>query len=105
MVLLAPSTLTHTWTLHVQYPGTCGKIFNRELKNDPSMQNAYSQLVGQQKKQEFRAQWAQQKLEEAQRTCEKIQSHIQEESVVGTYLPFRRIWDMEGGDQAGLEAT
>jgi hypothetical protein len=89
--------------------GAAGVAFKRDLAKDPDQNAEYRGLSGHAEKAEFRAKWAKVKLEEAELQLQKLQttkceSHTQETVAVGTYLPFKKIWDMEGSDQEGYAA-
>ena len=86
------------------FAGQVGQEFKRHLGADPLAKGEYDKLVGHKSKQAFRNKWAESRLEEAKREATKTESHSLEESVQGVYLPFRRLWDMEGADMAGFQA-
>jgi hypothetical protein len=89
--------------------GAAGAAFKRDMAKDQEKCAEYRGLVGHAQKANFRAKWAKVKLEEATLQLEQLQmnkceSHTQETVAVGTYLPFKRIWDAEGADQEGYAA-
>jgi hypothetical protein len=84
--------------------GKLGWQFNRDMKSDPEQSDKYSKLVGHQEKARFRRAWASQKLQKIVKTTRKEQSSLHMEQVQGTYVPFKVLWDREGGDMAGYKA-
>jgi hypothetical protein len=86
------------------FAGAVGQSFTRALAKDSELKEAYSILVGHEAKQNFRLNWAKLELREAEKKAIKTKSHTKEQKVVGTYMPFRRLWDHEGQDRAGFKA-
>jgi hypothetical protein len=70
------------------------------------MAKEYKGLIGNAAKEAFRSRWAAAKLKEAESKLQMLKSecHQQEHSTTGTYLPFKRVWDMEGSDKDGYLA-
>ena len=90
-------------------PGAVGLAFNRDVAKDPEGKAEYAKLTGHAEKANFRAKWAKLKLEEAEAKLDtmqmdKCESHTQETVAVGTYMPFKKIWDQEGTDHDGYVA-
>lgn len=88
-------------------PGTVGTTFQRDLGKDKELSAKYRGLQGHAQKAEFRLKWAKNKLVEAEMKLEemtKTETHSHQEVTTGTYLPFRRVWEMEGQDNEGYLA-
>ena len=103
---VAPIFVEHG-VCHTQ--GAAGLAFNRDMAKDPESKAEYTKLTGHAEKADFRAKWAKLKLVEAEEKLEamqmdKCESHTQETVAVGTYLPFKKIWDQEGADHDGYVA-
>ena len=85
-------------------PGAVGQCFARDLKKDKELCHDYKGLVGRAAKAAFRQRWAQSRMEAASRACTKEEKHTFAEEAAGQYLPFKRIWELEGADKAGFQA-
>ena len=83
---------------------TVGKSFIREAKPGTKMREEYDAL-SLADKAEFRMTWAKKKMRNAMVKYEKKAIEEQTEKVTGRYMPFKVLWDQEGGDDAGYEAT
>jgi hypothetical protein len=70
------------------------------------MASEYKGLVGRAAKEAFRAKWSETKVENAEVKLAtlKAECHQLEDSTTGTYLPFKRLWESEGSDDAGFQA-
>lgn len=88
----------------ISFTGMAGQVFHRALKKDKEMQAEYQKLTGNQAKEEFRLKWAELEVRAAERSAVKQKTHSQEETCIGTYRPFRRIWEAEGQDSEGFQA-
>jgi hypothetical protein len=84
--------------------GIVTQAFHRAMKADPEALKSYTTLQGNQAKKAFRTKWAESQLEAAEKVATKTKAHTLEQSAVGVYLPFRRIWDAEGADFSGYKA-
>ena len=86
--------------------GPIGKAFRRDLEKDQELKDKYQGLVGHQEKATFRKKWASMKIEqlELQQLQTKSETHSRETATLGTYLPFKKIWDQEGQDEEGFVA-
>ena len=87
-------------------PGTLGSQFTRDLKNDSALAGAYKGTIGREAKQKFREDWCKTKLAITEKKIQmrKEQNHELKDTIVGTYLPFRKLWEAEGLDQEGWMA-
>ena len=74
------------------------------MAKDSDKAKEYRGLVGRQAKAQFRAKWVAQKLEAAERKMNKVQKHVITDQTDGTYLPFKKLWEAEGSDNAGFKA-
>ena len=74
------------------------------MKKDTKEALEYRNLVGRKAKAEFRAKWAELKLEAAQKKAVKEQRHEMSEYAHAQHTPFKKLWDAEGSDQAGFRA-
>lgn len=106
--MLNATVLTLELTLEanqsISFTGLAGQSFGRVLKKDKEMQAEYKKLTGHQAKEEFRLKWAELEVRAAERAAVKTKTHSQEETCIGTYRPFRRIWEAEGQDSEGFQA-
>ena len=86
--------------------GPLASQWTRELKADAELKAQYEAQKTTRDKAQFRTRWAQLKLQAANQKLELIKSevHTLDESMTGTYLPFRRLWEREGMDKSGFEA-
>ena len=107
--MLNATVLTLELTLEanqsISFTGLAGQSFSRVLKKDKEMQAEYKKLTGHQAKEEFRLKWAELEVRAAERASVKTKTHSQEETCIGTYRPFRRIWEAEGQDSEGFQAS
>ena len=87
-------------------PGTLGSQFTRDLKGDPALAEAYRGTIGREAKSAFREEWCKKKvaMTEKKVKMQKEQRHELSDTIVGTYLPFRKLWEAEGLDQEGWMA-
>ena len=87
-------------------PGTLGSHFTRDLKGDPNLAEAYKGTIGREAKAAFREEWCKKKLAIAEKkvAMQKEQCHELSDKIVGTYMPFRTLWEAEGLDQDGWMA-
>ena len=106
--MLNATVLTLELTLEanqsISFTGLAGQSFGRVLKRDKELQAEYKKLTGHQAKEEFRLKWAELEVRAAERKSVKTKTHSQEETCIGTYRPFRRIWEAEGQDSEGFQA-
>ena len=107
--MLNATVLTLELTLEanqsISFTGMAGQSFRRGLQKDKEMQAEYKKLTGHQAKEEFRLKWAELEVQAAERASVKTKTHSQEETCIGTYRPFRRIWEAEGQDSEGFQAS
>ena len=87
-------------------PGTLGSHFTRDLKGDPNLAEGYKGAIGREAKAAFREEWCKKKLAIAEKkvAMQKEQCHELSDKIVGTYMPFRKLWEAEGLDQDGWMA-
>ena len=64
----------------------------------------YKQCTSNTARAKFRLDWATSALAAGTKRGVKIKSHIQEESLEGKYLPFKKLWEAEGEDMQGWKA-
>ena len=81
-----------------------GKWGLKFLRSDDSKGEKYTSLKLIEK-QEFRKEWAMQKLHELRMRKEKCTRYQQVDSTKGRYLPFRKVVEEEGLDNEGLAAA
>ena len=74
------------------------------MRGDSEKCLEYKGLVGREAKAKFRAKWAATKLEAAEKRALKEEKHSLSEETDGVYLPFKVLWDREGGDAAAFKA-
>ena len=86
--------------------GPIGQAFRRDLEKDQELKDKYQGLVGHQEKAAFRKKWASMKIEKLEKMQLQTESeiHSRETATLGTYLPFKKIWDQEGQDEEGFVA-
>ena len=81
-----------------------GQTFQREMAKQTEAASEYKLLVGQEAKKEWRNKWLVQKLNAAiKKSIKKAKFTVTDEKV-GSYLPFRRVWEAEGLDADGYRA-
>jgi hypothetical protein len=87
--------------------GTLGSIFTRDLKGDKELAEAYKGAIGREAKAAFREDWRRKKVALAEKKVQmhKEQRHELSDQIVGTYKPFRKLWEAEGLDKEGWMAT
>ena len=85
-------------------PGKVGQTWARDIKSNKQLQDDYKHLLGRDAKKAFRMKWRQLKLEAAEKRAIKETKELHEDRTVGTYLPFKKVWDAEGSDDAGFQA-
>ena len=75
-------------------PGTLGSHFTRDLKGDPNLAEGYKGAIGREAKAAFREEWCKKKLAIAEKkvALQKEQCHELSDKIVGTYMPFRKLW-------------
>jgi len=102
------NTLRQTcrYNTSLRISGKAGQRFAKELAKNPDEAAAYKALAGRDAKRAFRIKWAAAKRAAAEEalTLHKTQSTTVSDELHGQYLPFKRIWEMEGNDQAGYQA-
>lgn len=78
-----------------------GQAFSRAAGKDP----AYKELKGWQAKRDFRMKWAQARFESMMQSKMR-QTVVRDKHIKkGEYIPFRKVWEKEGLDEAGFEAA
>jgi hypothetical protein len=84
-------------------PGTLGSVFNTDIRSDPALAAEYKGAVGREAKAAFREDWCKKKAAIAERkiNLHKEQRHELTDQIVGTYKPFRKVWEAEGLDKDG----
>ena len=93
------------WYEHVcGVPGAAYARFKRALKKDEDMADLYKKCINNSAKAKFRLDWATSVLDAGTLSAVKTKSHIQEESLEGKYLPFKKLWEAEGDDMQGWTA-
>ena len=81
-----------------------GRTFNRDSRGGAS--EDYKLCKTTKEKEAFRVWWASERLKDM-KTREVFSETTSEDTVnvsCGEYLPFKVIWDREGGDEEGFEA-
>ena len=93
------------WYEHVcGVPGAACARFKRALKKDEDIADLYKKCINNSAKAKFRLDWATSVLDAGTKSAVKTKSHIQEESLEGKYLPFKKLWEAEGDDMQGWTA-
>lgn len=85
-------------------PGAAAGRFKRAMKKDEDLAELYKKCSNNSAKAKFRLDWATSALAAGTKSAVKTQSHIQEESLEGKYLPFKKLWEAEGDDMQGWTA-
>ena len=81
-----------------------GQKFKRD-KTTGAGSDKYKQLTTHKEKELFRADWAKVELGKLDTKYSESTSERVETASLGRYLPFSRIWEEEGKDQEGYEAS
>ena len=81
-----------------------GQKFKRD-KTTGAGSDKYKQLTTHKEKELFRADWARINLGKLDAKYSESTSERVETASLGRYLPFSRIWEEEGKDQEGYEAS
>ena len=87
------------------FPGPVGQSFTRDLRKDGEFAAEYNNTLGREAKAKFRQKWCQGKLEACEKKLTKETKQILTDETVGVYLPFRKLWESEGLDESGYQAT
>ena len=85
-------------------PDSVGQSFQREMAKSTEEAQEYRGLLTHEAKKEWRQKWLKRKFDGAMKKYQKKTKMTILEQTEGVYLPFRRVWEMEGLDQDGLKA-